>query len=103
MNGPYLSLIVDIVSLLLHVVGNEDLRHQDFLAGFLFFLHFPLTTAVHSLLGTDVQSFSLIFIVSLTLFQESLLGHSKIISEVLRTQCSPLVIYNTINYYSDLL
>ena len=96
---PYLSLIVDIIPLLLHVVGDEYLRHEDLLAGLLLLFDLSLAATVHSLLGADIQPLSLILIVSLALLKQGFLGYSKLfINKVLRTQCSPLVIYNTINY-----
>lgn len=62
------------VSLLLHVVRDEDLGHQDLLSGLLLFFHLSLAATVHSLLGADVKSLALIFIVSLPLLEQGFLG-----------------------------
>ena len=64
------------VPLLLHVVADEHLGHQDLSAGLLFFLHLSLPSAIHPLLGANIQPLSLVFIVALSFLEEGFLGDS---------------------------
>lgn len=70
-----LSLVLHVVSLLLHIVGNVDLRKQNFLAscnGNLLIGLF-LTNLSHLLSGTVVVLLFLEHVVSLSLLKESFL------------------------------
>ena len=76
---PYLPSVLDKVSLLLHVVGDEYLGHEDLLSGLFLLLCLSLATSVHSLLGSHVQSLSLVLVIALSLLEEGLLSYSNII------------------------
>ena len=68
---------MDEVSLLFHIVRDEDLGHENFRSSLFLLLHLSLTAAVHSLSGADIKSLSLILVISLSLLEKSFLGHSK--------------------------
>lgn len=71
----FVTFVVDKVSLLLHLAGCKNLRHQNFnttshLKSFIFFL---LATLIHFLFGFSIQPAFLINIITLALSQEGFL------------------------------
>ena len=73
----YLSLVLDKVPLLLIVVGDKNLGHQNLLSSLLLLLHLSLSAAVHQLFGPHVEALPLVLVVTLSLLQERLLCHSS--------------------------
>ena len=69
------ALVLDIVPLLLHVVGNEDFGHENFLttSNLELVIKFLLTHLSHFLARSVVQLLLLDQIVALSLLQERLL------------------------------
>ena len=72
----YLSLVLDKVPLLLIVVGDKNLGHQNLLSSLLLLLHLSLSSSFHPLFSPYIKALPLILIIALALLQKCLLSYS---------------------------
>ena len=73
-NFGFISFVVYIVSLLLHVVRNKNLWHEDIGSSLFLLHHFLLSALFKFCLGANIYSSPLVHVISLPLFEKSLLG-----------------------------